>query len=86
MKIKPGFVLRDIAGEHVAVPVGDGIDLNMMITLNDTGSILWKKLETGADLDELVQALLSEYDIDEETAKAHAEKFVGKLKDNGFLE
>lgn len=86
MKLKQGFIMRDIAGEIVVVPSGDELNLNMMITLNETGKFLWKRLETGADMNELVQAMLGEYDVDEQTARAGVERFVNKLQERGFLE
>lgn len=86
MKLKQGFIMRQIAGETVVVPSGDELNLNMMITLNDTGKFLWQHLETGAEMDELVQAMLAEYEVDEQTARAGAERFVAKLRENGFLE
>lgn len=85
MKLKEGFVLRTVAGDTIVVPTGTALDLNMMITLNDTGKFLWEKLETGAECEELVAALLQAYDVDEATAKAHVTAFVEKLNDHGFL-
>lgn len=85
MKLKTGFILREVAGQVVVLPTGDELDLNMMITLNDTGKFLWERLENGADKEELVAALLAEYDVDEETAKAGVDRFVEKLNANGFL-
>lgn len=86
MKLKQGFILRTVAGETIVLPSGDELDLNMMITLNDTGKFLWERLENGAETEELVSALLAEYDVDEPTAKAGVERFVNKLNENGFLE
>lgn len=86
MKLKPGFILREIAGETIVVPSGNELELNMMITLNGTGKLLWKQLETGATIDELVQAILAEYEIDEQTARLDAEAFVAKMLERGFLE
>lgn len=86
MKLKHGFVLRKVAGEIIVLPSGEDLDLKMMITLNETGEFLWKRLEAGADMEDLVQAMLEEYDVDEPTARAGAEQFVTKLSDNGFLE
>lgn len=86
MKLKQGFIMRQIAGETIVVPSGDELKLNMMITLNDTGKFLWQHLESGADMDELVQALLAEYDVDEQTARLGAEGFVAKLNERGFLD
>ena len=85
MKLKEGFILRSVAGETVVVPTGNDLDLNMMITLNDSGKFLWEKLEKGAEEAELVAALLGEYDVDEQTAKNHVAAFVKKLNDHGFL-
>ena len=86
MKLKQGFIMREIAGEIIVVPSGDELNLNMMITLNGTGRFLWQRLETGATMDELVQAMLGEYEVDEQTARAGVERFVNKLKECGFLE
>ncbi len=86
MKLKNGFVLREIGGDCVVIPTGNDLDLNCMITLNETGKTLWKRLETEAEISDLTEALLSEYDVDEKTAEASAVAFVEKLKGNGFLE
>lgn len=85
MKLKEGFILRTVAGETVVVPTGDALDLNMMITLNDTGKLIWQKLETGCDEDQLVEAILAEYEVDETTARKHVEGFVKTLEEHGFL-
>lgn len=85
MKLKQGFILRTVAGETVVLPSGDELDLNMMITLNETGKFLWQRLEVGAEVGELVADLLKEYDVDEATARAGVERFVAKLNENGFL-
>lgn len=86
MKLKKGFVLRQVGGQTVVLPSGTELDLNMMITLNDTGMFLWKKLEKGAEFQELVTALCSEFEVEEEQAKAGASVFVENLKSYGFLE
>ena len=85
MKIKEGFLLRQVAGQTVVLPTGGDLDLNMMITLNDTGAFLWEKLQSECDESMLVSALLSEYDVDEATARSCVESFVKKLNDNEFL-
>lgn len=85
MKLKDGFILRRVAGEYVAIPSGDELDLNAMITLNDTARFLWERLETGAEETALVAALLDKYEVDEKTAAAHVAAFVEKLERHGFL-
>lgn len=85
MKLKEGFLLREVAGETVVIPTGANLDLNMMITLNDTGRFLWEHLENETDVDTLVGALLAEYEVDESTARAAVIAFVEKLKTHDFL-
>ena len=86
MKLKDGFFMRQIAGQTVVLPGGDVLDLNMMITLNETGAFLWERLNEETTTEALVAALLSEYDVDNETAQRAVEAFVQKLNDHGFLE
>ena len=53
-KIKEGFVVRTVAAQTVAVPVGKRTtELHGVITLNESGCILWKALEKGADIEQL---------------------------------
>ena len=85
MKIKEGFLLRSIAGQTVVLPTGGDLDLNMMITLNETGAFLWQHLQEETDEAALVQALLAEYDVSEELAARAVSAFVEKLKKNDFL-
>ncbi|MBR3842407.1 MAG: PqqD family protein [Christensenellaceae bacterium] len=85
MKIKEGFLLREVAGQTVVLPMNGDLELNMMITLNETGAFIWEKLQEETDEDALVSALLSEYDVDEASARMHVAAFVKKLEENGFL-
>jgi len=85
MKIKEGFHLREVAGQTVVLPSGAELDLNMMITLNETGAFLWEKLQEETSEAALVDALLAEYDVDKATAQRSVRVFVEKLNENGFL-
>ena len=85
MKLKEGFVLREVGDSCVVVPTGAELNFNGMISLNETGKTLWKALENETDTDGLVAALLAEYDVDEATAKTGVDAFVSKLRENGFI-
>ena len=86
MKIKDGFMLRQIAGTWLVVPIGERVvDFNGMITLSDTGAFLWKQLENETSSEELLSSLLSEYEVDEETAKADLAEFLEQLKSGDVL-
>ncbi|MBO6062129.1 MAG: PqqD family protein [Clostridia bacterium] len=87
MKIKDGFVLRQVADATIVVPSGKAsLDFNGMITLNDTGAFLWKQLEKENTEEGMLEAMLSEYEVDEATAKRGIAKFVAKLSEEGLLE
>ncbi len=85
LKLKDGFILRSIGGEHMVIPSGDGLELNMMITLNDTGKFLWERLEKGTTREALLTDVLAEYEVEAEKAAAYIDGFIAKLEDNGFL-
>lgn len=87
MRIKSDYILREVAGSHVAVPTGKAaIDFTGMVTLNEAGSFLWKQLAEDRTEEQLLTALLEEYSIDEATAKADISEFLEKLKAADFIE
>lgn len=85
MKIKNGFMLRTLSEKTVVLPVEGDLDLNMMINLNDTGRFLWEQLQKETTVDEVVKAVLANYDIDEASARSYVEAFVKELEKNDFL-
>ena len=78
MKIKEGFQLRQIAGQTVVLPTTGDLNLNIMITLNETGTFLWEQMQQETSEAELTDALLKEYDVEEAVAKAMAKQSKGK--------
>ncbi len=86
MKIKNGYILKEFGGEAVVIESGTANGRSSIIELNESGIVLWKALEKGADLDGLAQALTAEYDIDAATAKRDAEKFVETIRSAGALD
>ena len=87
MRIKDGFILRKVAGSFVVLPLASSsADFNGMLTLNESGVILWQRLAEGCSLEELALALTEEYDVSEDTARRDAEKFVAKIAEAGCLD
>ena len=87
MKIKEGFMLREVAGDTVVVPTGKAtLDFNGMITLNETGAFLWKAMENVTDEEKLIKLMLKEYDADEDTLRKDLKAFIEKLEGAGLLE
>ena len=85
MKLKNGFVVREVAGKTVAVSVGGGA-FRGMITLNGTAAFLWEALESDTNEDALATKLIEAYEIDEATAKKDVAVFLQKLREAGLLD
>ena len=87
MKIKNGFVLRQIASNWVVMPLSNKeVEFKGLIKLNETSVLLWKMLELGSSKEKLVTVLTNEYDVDENTARADVENFLKKLYEVGCIE
>lgn len=87
MKIKDGFMLRKVGGQSVVVATGDASkSFNGIIKLNETGALMWNTLAVGCDEEGLLQTVLDEYNIDENTAKADISAFIEKLKGADLLD
>ena len=87
MKIKEGFLLRNVAGNYVIVPVGDdAVEFNGIVTLNESGKFLWDLLENEITKEELLKKFMEEYNVPEETAKADIKDFMQTLLNSGIVE
>lgn len=86
MKIKEGFVLRNICGEYVVVAVGkQTLDFKGLIKLNETGAFLWEALQKECTAEELLAAMRAEYDVDAATAQADIDAFIESLQEAKLL-
>ncbi len=86
MRIKEGFVLKEIAGVNVVVPIASKmISFKAIVSLNESGAFLWKLLETDKTEQDLLTAFLVEYDIDEQTAKTDISQFIENMKKADLL-
>ncbi len=86
MKIKDEFILKKLTGTNVVVPAVGVVDMSFIVTLNETACFLWEKLSQETRMEDLITALLAEYEVDRETAKKEIEKFLKKMEEKGFLE
>lgn len=86
MKISEGYLLRTVAGKNIVVSIGDNVNFNGMITLNDTGVFFWNLLQKDTSKEEMLKAVLQEYDVTSEEASDDIDKFIEKLKAAKILE
>lgn len=86
MKIKEGFMLREVAGQFMVVAVGElSKEFNGIIRLNGVGKYLWENMQNETTADELLNKVTAEYDVDEATAKKDIDNFIEKLKEADIL-
>lgn len=86
MKIKDGFMLREITGQWVVVPLGERVvEFNGIMTLSESGALLWRALEKDIVEKDLVEALLKGYIIDKETAQTDVREFISTLKEKSLI-
>ncbi len=82
--LKPGYVLREIAGEHIAIPV-NAENTTDIVVLNPVSALLWKELQTEKTIDELATVICSNFDIAKEEAAADIKEFLESLENAGVL-
>lgn len=81
MKIKDGYLLREVAGSNIVVPIGEGsMDFSGVITLNEVGAFIWNLLENDVTKEQIVEKMLSEYDVDKTTAENDVEEYITALR------
>ena len=88
MKIREGFIARDVGNKTFVVAVGElSKKFNVMITLNETGKAIWQAMQTETTVDEVVEKLLSEFeDADKDLVKRDVNAFINKLDAANILE
>lgn len=81
MKIKENFNLRKIAGTWAVLPTGaSSVDFTGVLTLNESGCMLWNLLKEGCSREDLAKALTEEYEVTFEAALADIDVFIEKLE------
>ena len=87
MKINKDFMLRKIADEYIIVPTGKASQIfNGMITVNDVAAFIWENVDECETTENIVSKVLSEFDIDEDTARQDVEGFTYMLIQVGMAE
>lgn len=87
MKVREDLILREVAGENILIPVGEiALDIKGMFTLTESGTLLYRKLTEDCTKEDLVQALLDEYEVDQEKASEDVDAFLEQLEKTGVLQ
>ena len=86
MRATQEMIVREIAGEHILIPVGEmALRVHGMITLSESGLLLWDRLQEDCTEEDLIRAILAEYEIDRDTAAADVRAFLAQMEAVGIL-
>lgn len=81
MKIKKRLLKRVIGGECFLVPLGKTVyDANGLFVLTELGAFIWDRLPKAESEEEILRAILDEYEVEESVARKDLEKFLYKLR------
>lgn len=87
MKLKGEFILREVAGEVIVIPVGKtALDFNGMICINAVSEEIWKGLQEGKTKEEILERILEEFEVSPEQAAVDLDGFLLQLRENNLLE
>lgn len=87
MIIRPDFEVVDMAGEYVAVPIGqEAASFNGVVALNEAAAFLLKSMKCHKTKEELVKILMTEYEVDHIVAEKDIDAFLKKMLDMGVIE
>lgn len=86
MKIKDGFVLREVAGQVMVIATGKASkDFHGMIRLNQTGKLVWQGVADGLSADEIAHRLTERYSVDAEKAFLDVTNMIDQMEKAGIL-
>ena len=86
MKIKEGFIKSEVLGQAVVVATKTATDKFNMLKLNDTAADIWDGISDGKNVSDIVETLISSYNISRESATQDVNALVDKLKDLGIVD
>ena len=87
MKAKQGFILRNVVDEHILMPTGDMIGtFNGTVLLNDVSAFVWEKLQNPVSRDDLLKAILDEYEVERAVAATDLDALLETLKKYDVIE
>lgn len=87
MKLKGSFVLRQIMGETIVIPVGNSmLNINGMICLNEVGELIFRGLQAEDTKEKILDEILQNFDVTYEDAAADLDDFLRRFCEIGLLE
>ena len=85
MKLSNKFVLREIAGDSILIPVGK-TDMQGMLLLNPVSMLIYQELQSGKEEGEILERIVAEYDVEEVQAQDDLKEALEQMQKLGIVE
>lgn len=87
MKIKDGFILKDVAGSKIVIATGaQRINFNGVITFNDVGAEVFNMLDGTNSVEDIVSKISADYNVDSNMVKNDVEKLIEKMRKHNLID
>ena len=87
MKIKDGFILKDVAGSKIVIATGaQRINFNGVITFNDVGAEVFNMLDGTNSVEDIVSKISDDYNVDSNIVKNDVEKLIEKMRKHNLID
>ena len=87
MKIKDGFILKDVAGSKIVIAIGEQrFNFNGVITFNEVGADVFNMLDGNNSVEEIVAKISEEYNAPYEVVKSDVEKLIEKMRKHNLID
>lgn len=87
MKIKDGFILKDVAGSKIVIATGEQrLDFNGVMTFNDVGADVFMLLDGTNTIDDIVKKISEDYDVSAEVVKGDVERLIEKMRKYNLID
>lgn len=84
MKLSNKFVLREIAGDSILIPIGQ-TDIQGMLLLNPVSMLIYQGLQNGSEPEEILQQIITEYDVEETQAQDNLKETLAQMRELGII-
>ena len=86
MKLNGTFLLRNVAQEWLAIPVGDAaLRFGGMVILNPVSHVIWECLQNECRFEDIVAAVTQRFDISDQEAATDVQAFLDKMRQENLI-
>ncbi len=87
MKIKEGYILKEVAGAKIVIATGaQKMNFNGIMTFNDVGATVFNLLDGVHSISEIAEIIAKEYDVSVDMVQADVEKLIEKMRAHNLIE